>query len=114
LPAALIAGVLIASGCGGGAKQTARSERVTPPPPARPPAGSHYSPRMRARLVQGCVAAAGAVPGAAGRCRCTVSNLEAHVPQRTLETTERAVLAGRTKEPDWMLNAIAACEGGRG
>jgi hypothetical protein len=111
LSVCVCAAALIAAGCGGSAKQTARSERVTPPPPPRPPVHSHYSPQLRAALVRGCEAAARGTAGAAARCGCTVSYLEAHVPQRTLETTERTVLEGTAKEPDWMLRAIVACQG---
>lgn len=107
----MCAAALIGAGCGGSGKQTARSERLTPPAPPRPPASSHYSPQLRAALVHGCVAAAGGAAGATARCSCTVSYLEAHVPQRTLETTERAVLEGSAKEPDWMLRAVVACQG---
>jgi hypothetical protein len=115
LPRALLAcasaTVVVVCGCGGSAaKQASRHGRAPAPAPARPPVGSHYSPRLRATLVHTCVAAAGGTAGAASRCGCTVSYLEAHVPQRTLEATERAVLEGKAREPDWMLNAILACQ----
>jgi hypothetical protein len=103
--------VLISAGCGGARHaQSARSERVSPAAPPAPPAGCHYPARLRATLIHTCEAAARGAPGAAVRCTCTESYLEAHVPQRTLEATQRRVLEGSTKEPNWMLNAILACE----
>jgi hypothetical protein len=40
-----------------------------------------------------------------------LSQLEARVPQRTLQDTERALRKGEAKVPEWMIAAASACNG---
>jgi hypothetical protein len=103
LVACLAAVVLVASGCGAG---RTTSQKIAPAPP---PSSSRYSSHFRTTWLRACDAAASGSPTAGARCTCTLSYLEARVAQRTLESTESAVLKGEAKEPDWILNAVATC-----
>jgi hypothetical protein len=95
-------------GCGAGsAGSNSRNA-----PPARPPLQTHYSSAFRASWLRTCESSAAGARTAQARCDCTVTYLEAHASQTTLESTERAVLKGEAKEPDWLLNAIVACQAG--
>jgi hypothetical protein len=90
-----------AAGCGTTAKHTPHHS----PPQAR------YEPAVKATFLRACKGTAGSASTASARCSCVLSKLEARASQKTLQDTERAIVKGEAKVPEWMIAAASACNG---
>jgi hypothetical protein len=102
------------AGCGSGAVTTngrpgTSTSTSANGPSTAPAAGRPYSHAVQATLLRTCEAAAGGTPKAVAPCECVLSHLEARVSQRTLETTERAIVKGEATVPQWLRAAGLAC-----
>lgn len=92
---------LALGGCGGsGGSSSAPGSTV---------AGRPYARAVQAEVLRSCEAAAGGAGGAVASCRCALRYLEAHVPQRTLEATEQAILKGEARVPPAVREAGRVC-----
>jgi hypothetical protein len=79
--------------------------------PPRPPAGNQYEPRVQVTLVKACELSAAGASNLRGKCECVLHYLEARVSQKTLQDTERALVKGEIKTPQWLRDAGTACKG---
>ena len=68
-----------------------------------------YAPTTQATILRTCESAAGDTPGAASRCHCFLSYLEARVPEHRIAAWERSFFKGEATLPRWAREGGLAC-----
>jgi hypothetical protein len=68
--------------------------------------GSTYPANVRTSFLNSCE-----TTGSKARCECSLKYVEAHVSFSAFQTAEKAIEAGDTNYPSWVIKSATSCAG---